>query len=187
MQFRPLLPTAAIVTALAATSAVYRLAPHSDLPHYNQRDADLNLVSPPDPAAEAHCVRSMARDLAVREVIAGRASVTEAAALFGWLDGLPPRQWATSHDQLAVLASLPDAAGYTEAELLGARVVALVEVVSCDDAAQPGCVERVRREFFSARAEGQFARLPTPPAARCALLLEQARVEAARTARGRAG
>ena len=44
----------------------------------------------PAPAVRHVVVRAAARDLVARELIAGRMTLPDAAARFGWLNALPP-------------------------------------------------------------------------------------------------
>ena len=105
-------------------------------------------------------MRSAARSLVAREVIAGRATVPEAAALIGWIDALPPQRPAIQTGQVAAMAGLPDSGGYTAAELLGVRVVMHVGVAERNDAVgPPGSVGRARAAFLAARRGGVH---PTP-------------------------
>jgi hypothetical protein len=165
-------------------TAAYHLVPQTGPLAPPQPDADRG---PDDPGFEALLARSVARELVAREVIAGRTTVPEAAALFAWLDAQPPRTMAAWPGQLTVQAGLPDPGGYTEAEMKGVRVVAQVAAAArCPVPSPPGCVERVRAEFHAARARGEFAPLPAAPEDRCAPLLEQARVEVRRMSVGRA-
>jgi hypothetical protein len=182
VKFRTLLPATAAVAALTATTAMYRLATDADPPPPPRSDADR---CPADPAIEVLFVRSVARDLVAQEVIAGRMTVPEAVAMFAWLDAHPPWYPAAPPGQMAVLAGLSDPGDYTEAELLGLRLVAHAEVAARSASAPVGCAERVRGEFLAVRAQGKFTRLPAVPEDRCARLLDQARIEARRAMSGR--
>jgi hypothetical protein len=183
VKLRPLLPAVAGLVALVATTAAYRLALRTDPPPPPRADAD---GCPVDPVIEARFIRSVARELVAQEVIAGRWSVPEAAAVFGWLDARPPRTVAAFPDQIAALAGLSDTGGYTDAELQGVRVVALAALMARSDSpSPPGSVERVRREFLAARARGEFARLPAPPECEGQRLVERARTESRGYSSGR--
>jgi hypothetical protein len=182
VKLRTLFPATAAVAALTATTAMYRVATDADPPPRPRPDVEWY---PADPAVEVLFVRSLARDLVAGEVIAGRTSVPEAAAVFAWLDALPPRCPAAAPDRIAVLAGLSDPGGYTQAELLGLRVVAQVEVMVRPASVTLGCAERVRGEFLAARAQGTFTRLPAVSEDRCARLVDQARIEARRVMSGR--
>ena len=160
MNPRSLLPAVAGFVALAATSAAYRLASPDEPVPQHQPDAGYHLAA--DPAAEAYRVRSAARNLVAREVIAGRTTVPEAAAVFGWLDARPPRHVDPTPADTASLAGLPDPGGYTAAEMLGVRVVAFVATRDVC-ASRPVCMERVRAEFLAARREGSLPDYPRPP------------------------
>ena len=151
MTLRPFLPAVAVVSALAVMTSAYQLTLHADPPPQPQPDAE-RIAD--ELAVEALFVRLAARNLVAREVIAGRTTVPEAAALFAWIDALPPRPSGREARQLAGQAGLPDSGGYTEAELLGVRVVMFVGVAARHDAYPPGCMERARAEFLAARRGG---------------------------------
>jgi hypothetical protein len=178
------LPALVVASVLTAMTAAYHLVPRTGPLAPPQPDVDRD---PGDSGFEALFVRSVARELVAREVLAGRTTVPEAAALFAWLDARPPRTKAAWPGQLSVQAGLPDPGGYTEAEMHGVRVVAEVAAAARSPVpSPPGCVERVRAEFLATRARGEFATLPAAPEDRCAQLLEQARVEVRRLTVGRA-
>ena len=153
MKLRPFLPAAAVISALAATTAAYHLAaPAADPPPPPRPDAD---GRPADPVAEAMLVRSVARGLVAREVIAGRTTVPEAAALFGWLDARSPWTKAAADGRIAADAGLSDSGGYTDAEMHGVRVVAAATAVAGSlPCLPPGGVEWARGEFLAARRAG---------------------------------
>jgi hypothetical protein len=178
------LPALVVASVLTATTAAYHLVPHTAPLAPPQPDADRG---PDDRAFEALFARSVARDLVAREVIAGRTTVPEAAALFAWLDARPPRTKAAWPGQLTEQAGLPDPGGYTGAEMYGVRVVSEVGVSARSDATlPPGCVDRARREFLATRARGAFDPLPVLPEDQCVQLLERARAEARRMTAARA-
>jgi hypothetical protein len=137
---------------------------------------------PGDLAAEAVAARSAAKHLVVREVIAGRMALPDAAARFGWLNALPPPFRAFPQDGPASEPWLPDRGGFTEAEWLAAQVVEWVaNEVREDHRVRAGEVRaRLVGEFWSARAAGRPARLPEVPEGERARLLERAEAEAAR-------
>src|SRR5689334_3154871 len=103
---------AAVVLVCAAT----RFSPHPDPPGVGE-------FEPPDPAFAAVAVRSVAKDLVVREVIAGRMALPEAAAQFAWLNELPPPARVFPPDVPASQAWLPERGEFTGTELLAAQVV----------------------------------------------------------------
>ena len=161
MTLRPLLPAAVALSALALTTAVYRLAPHPELPPPPLPEPGRE---PAESAIEALIVRSVARQLVARDVIAGRTTVPEAAALYRWLDAQPPRTKAPWGDQILAQAGWYDVGGFTDDEMQGVRVVAQVSILTrCGADLPPGCVERVRCEFLAARCAGSSPRRPRSP------------------------
>jgi hypothetical protein len=177
-----LVPTA---SALAAVVGVMVCAAAGDQrPAGRPRDAldkHSELVEPADPAVAAFVFRSAAKGEIVREVIAGRRSLPEAAALFGWLDAISPRTVAIPPHELAARAGLADE-NYTADELLAVQVVARVAIVAREDSPAQAAelTARVRGEFLAAREAGRFDRLPEIPDADLVQLIERAEAEVER-------
>ena len=133
----------------------------------------------PDPASRHVLVRSYAKDVVAREVIAGRMALPDAAARFGWLNALPPAAAPTLPPELlAALVGLPAGERYGEGEVLALQVVAWVRrPVLSDDPVRSQ--EAALRQFREARAEGRLARLPEVPEDERVRLLAQAEAEVA--------
>jgi hypothetical protein len=131
----------------------------------------------PDPAVRQHVVRTAARDRVARELVAGRLSLPDAAARFGWLNALPLTSRTHPRGHLAALAGLPADEEYEEGEVLALQVVAwLGRPVLSDDPAR--AQEAALRQFRDARAEGRLARLPELSEDDRARLLAQAEADA---------
>src|SRR5687768_12603354 len=95
----PALLTAAATAVIGG--AVTQFAPP---PAPNDGGAPLDA----DPAIAQVDLRSRTRDLVVREMTAGRMTLPEAAAAFGWLDRLTPPIPTPLPCQAALTAGLPD-------------------------------------------------------------------------------
>jgi hypothetical protein len=171
----------AVVCVAAITCPVLLISPRRPAPNPNAAVDYLD----PDPAVRNRLVRAAARDLVARELIAGRITLPDAAARFGWLNALPPKAQTRPPEVLAALAGLPAGEEYGEGEVLALQVVAwLGRPVLSDDPAR--AQETALRQFRDARAEGRLARLPEVVADERARLLAQAEVEATRV-QSRAG
>jgi hypothetical protein len=129
------------------------------------------------PAVRCVLVRSSARDLVAKEVIAGRMVLPDAAARFGWLNALPPPAPPAPTELLAVRVGLPGDEWYTEGERLALQVVAWVERPFLSDDPERARQAAVR-QFVECRADGRLVRLPEVPECERARLLAEAQTEA---------
>jgi hypothetical protein len=162
----------AVVCAAAMACAALLISPCRRPPN---PDAAIDHLDP-DPAVRHGDVRAAAKDLVARELIAGRMSLPEAAARFGWLNALPPKAQTRPPEVLAALAGLPAGEKYGEGEALALQVVAwLGRPALSDDPSR--AQEAALRQFREARAEGRLARLPDVAEDEGARLLAQAEVE----------
>jgi len=134
----------------------------------------------PDPAIRHAVVRTVAKDMVAREVIAGRLPLPDAAARFGWLQALPPAADPDlAPEFLAELVGLPADERYGAGEVLALRVVVWVRRPELSD--DPiRSQEAALRQFLEARAEGRLTRLPEVSKDERARILAQAEVEATR-------
>ncbi|HKB03010.1 MAG TPA: hypothetical protein VKD90_12370 [Gemmataceae bacterium] len=112
-----------------------------------------------DPVVRHRLVRAAARDVVARELIAGRMTLPDAAARFGWLNALPPTTQTRPPEVLAALAGLPAGEKYGEGEALALQVVAwLGRPTLSDDPAR--AQDAALRQFRQSRAEGRLTLLP---------------------------
>lgn len=153
--------------------AVFLALPRPTLPESDGLDDGPD----PHPAVRHVIVRVVAKDLVVRELIAGRLSLPDAAARFGWLNSLPPAALPRPSQHLAALAGLPTGVQYVEGEALALQVVAWISrMVPTGEPA--GARAEALRQFREARTEGRLARLPEVGEAERARLHALAKTEA---------
>jgi hypothetical protein len=136
--------------------------------------------SGPPPEARAVGLRSAAKEVVVRDLMAGRTTLPAAAGMFARLNALPPAAIAPAESLLAVPADIgplgPDGHMY-------AQVIEWAGKVAGIDASGrgPGAENRkaLWAEFRALRAAGRLSPLPVPVAADWSALLARAEAEAA--------
>jgi hypothetical protein len=122
------------------------------------RETDHELVAPPE---TQFVLRSVAKDIVARDVVAGRRSLPDAAALFDRLNAICPRN-ATGQQILlaAEWEGLSDGEEVTPNESLGLQVILwALRRVEPGSSARAALVGRLRNEYWTARKEGLLANL----------------------------
>jgi hypothetical protein len=169
------IPVASAAVCVVAMTCAALITPSRPSPPDPDRAAD-HLV--PDPAVRRAAVRTYARDVIAREVLAGRMALPDAAAWFGWLNSLSPTTRVVPTEWLAVRVGLPAGERCGEGEALALQVVAwMVWRDLSDDPAR--AQEAALRQFREVRAEGRLARLPEVAKDERTQLLARAEVEVA--------
>jgi hypothetical protein len=165
-----------IVCVAAMMCAVLFCSPRPAPPSANK----VGEYREPDPAIRHAVVRTVAKDMVAREVIAGRLALPDAAARFGWLLALPPAaEPDLAPELLTALVGLPADERYGAGEVLALRVVVWVRRPELSD--DPiRSQEAALRQFVEARSHGRLARLPEVPKNERARILALAEVEATR-------
>lgn len=140
------------------------------------------------PAVGQADVRAAGRRVVAREVAAGRLSLAEAAARFGWLDAAaPPGDHRATAEELATRLGLADGRPYGDGDRLCLQVLLYVDPIArseCPDRADE-LTDRLRGEFLAARKAGGLGELPGMSEAARRDLTDQATAEANRLRAGR--
>jgi hypothetical protein len=138
--------TTAIALAVVAALALALWSAHSGRPRTRPAPGEST-----EKLCERVACRVFAKELLTREVIAGRRSLFEAAALFGALNQLPPLAWA----------SPGPAAGPTDEERLCRQVIARVAGALFERPAEAKAVtERLEAELSEELRKRGVIRLP---------------------------
>jgi hypothetical protein len=147
---------------LAVAAAALAVVWHEAWPGEVPRPRTMEVVLPAEPSVTLRRLR--AKDRIAQEVIGGRRTLLEAAALFGVLNGAPPRLTNLSClEAVAVCRPIP---GRTADEQLCRQVVAWTDACAArGPLGQPGAsavVARLYGEFWAALRSGGEIRLPDP-------------------------